>query len=44
MAFKAIVTTNEKPKDKIWKDVAPSPPRRPEDLPDPKPKKSKPKA
>jgi hypothetical protein len=42
MAYQAIVTTKDKSKeDKIWKDIAPSTPRRPEDLPDPKPKKSK---
>ena len=44
MAYKASVTTTEKPKDKIWKDVAPAPPRRPEDLPAPKPQKPKSKA
>jgi hypothetical protein len=40
MAAKAIVTTPDKTKDdRTWKDVAPSPPRRPEDVPDPKPQK-----
>jgi hypothetical protein len=43
MAYKAIVKTKEKPKDKIWKDVGP-PPHRPEELPKPNPQKSKPKA
>jgi hypothetical protein len=43
MAYKANAKKSDKPKKDDWKDSAP-PPRRPEDLPNPKPIKAKSKA